>query len=222
MNDERDHYLIRKTLPDVNKIFRVFYLQMFVQSDFSLWSTETPPGGHYEDACEIWLWVCIHLFFFLFFFFCPTYIYLKKKKKSFSFFFCPDKKMRSFYIFMYHFFHYFSVKFNTELMCRCKQNWNLGNFFNVVRSFVLKVGNTQEADICPENSDESYDVFLLSKFKINNSRKLTFFGFTQQCYWLNKIKILKKRDRWYELDYKSTDAWKEGRLHKSTRGPQRE
>lgn len=36
MNDERDHYLIRKTLPDVNKIFRVFYLQMFVQSDFSL------------------------------------------------------------------------------------------------------------------------------------------------------------------------------------------
>lgn len=159
----------------------------------------------------------------IFFFFCPTYIYLKKKKKSFSlFFFCPDKKMRSFYIFMYHFFHYFSVKFNTELMCRCKQNWNLGNFFNVVRSFVLKVGNTQEADICPENSDESYEVFLLSKFKINNSRKLTFFGFTQQCYWLNKIKILKKRDRWYELDYKSTDAWKEGRLHKSTRGPQRE
>lgn len=119
MNDERDHYLIRKTLPDVNKIFRVFYLQMFVQSDFSLWSTETPPGGHYEDACEIWLWVCIHLFFFLFFFFCPTYIYLKKKEKVFLYSFFAQIKRWDLFIFL-------CITFFIILVLNLIQNWCVG------------------------------------------------------------------------------------------------
>lgn len=116
MNDERDHYLIRKTLPDVNKIFRVFYLQMFVQSDFSLWSAETPPGGHYED-CMLNMALSASIFFFLGFFFAWFLHLLFKKMFFFILFFAHIKRWDLFIFLCITFFHYFSVKFNTELMC---------------------------------------------------------------------------------------------------------
>lgn len=116
MNDERDHYLIRKTLPDVNKIFRVFYLQMFVQSDFSLWSAETPPGGHYED-CMLNMALSASIFFFSWFFFAWFLHLLFKKMFFFILFFAHIKRWDLFIFLCITFFHYFSVKFNTELMC---------------------------------------------------------------------------------------------------------
>lgn len=121
MNDERDHYLIRKTLPDVNKIFRVFYLQMFVQSDFSLWSTETPPGGHYED-CMLNMALSLHpsFFFFLlvFFFFLP-YLHLLFKKNVFLYSFFAQIKRWDLFIFL-------CITFFIILVLNLIQNWCVG------------------------------------------------------------------------------------------------